>query len=66
MVSFTEDTPEKLISLIAPDVLVKGGDYSEEQIAGADFVRQSGGKVVVLPFEDGCSTSLLIEKIKAQ
>ncbi len=66
VVSFSEDTPEQLISLFAPDILVKGGDYTEEQIAGATFVKKSGGDVVVLPFEEGCSTSLMLEKIKGK
>jgi D-beta-D-heptose 7-phosphate kinase / D-beta-D-heptose 1-phosphate adenosyltransferase len=64
VVSFKEDTPEQLISLFEPDILVKGGDYTEEQIAGAASVRKTGGKVVILPFEEGCSTSLILEKIK--
>jgi D-beta-D-heptose 7-phosphate kinase / D-beta-D-heptose 1-phosphate adenosyltransferase len=66
VISFSEDTPEQLISLFVPDILVKGGDYTEEQIAGATFVKKSGGDVVVLPFEEGCSTSLMLEKIKGK
>jgi len=64
VVSFNEDTPEQLISLFEPDVLVKGGDYTEEQIAGAAFVKKTGGDVVILPFEKGCSTSSILKKIK--
>jgi D-beta-D-heptose 7-phosphate kinase / D-beta-D-heptose 1-phosphate adenosyltransferase len=64
VVIFSEDTPEDLIALFEPDILVKGGDYKEEEIAGATFVRNSGGDVVILPFEEGCSTSLILEKIK--
>ncbi len=64
VVPFSEDTPEQLITLFEPDILVKGGDYTEEQIAGANSVRKTGGDVVILPFEDGCSTSLILEKIK--
>jgi D-beta-D-heptose 7-phosphate kinase/D-beta-D-heptose 1-phosphate adenosyltransferase len=64
VVPFSDDTPVKLISMIEPDILVKGGDYTEEQIAGAEFVKKSGGDVVILPFEEGCSTSLMLEKIK--
>lgn len=64
VVPFHEDTPEELISLLKPDVLVKGGDYKEDQIAGADIVKQSGGNVFVLPFENGCSTTSILEKIK--
>jgi D-beta-D-heptose 7-phosphate kinase/D-beta-D-heptose 1-phosphate adenosyltransferase len=64
VVPFNEDTPEELISMFEPDILVKGGDYTEEQIAGATFVRKTGGNVVILPFEDGCSTTSILEKIK--
>ncbi len=64
VVPFHEDTPEQLISMFKPDVLVKGGDYTEDQIAGAEFVRQTGGEVVVLAFEEGCSTTSVLEKIK--
>ncbi len=63
VVAFSEDTPEKLISIVEPDFLVKGGDYTEGQIAGAAGVKKSGGEVVVLPFEDGCSTSSMLDKI---
>ena len=58
------DTPAKLIEQISPDILVKGGDYTVEQIAGADHVLRHGGKVEVLTFLDGCSTSKVISKIK--
>jgi len=59
------DTPAKLIEKISPDILVKGGDYTVEQIAGAEHVLRHGGKVEVLAFLDGCSTSKVISKIKA-
>ena len=64
VVPFGEDTPEQLISMFKPDILVKGGDYAEAQIAGATSVKNSGGDVIILPFEKGCSTSLILEKIK--
>ena len=64
VVPFSEDTPERLIGEIGPDVLVKGGDYRPEQIAGFDCVSRNGGEVVVLGYEDGCSTSALIETIR--
>ena len=54
----------KLIEQISPDILVKGGDYTVEQIAGAEHVLRHGGKVEVLEFLDGCSTSKVISKIK--
>jgi D-beta-D-heptose 7-phosphate kinase/D-beta-D-heptose 1-phosphate adenosyltransferase len=63
VVSFGEDTPEDLIAMLEPDFLVKGGDYTEDQIAGADLVKKRGGEVVILPFEEGCSTSAMLEKI---
>jgi len=62
---FDENTPENLIQLIKPDILVKGGDYTESQIAGADFVKQSGGIVTTIPFVEGYSTSNLISKIRS-
>ena len=65
VVAFEEDTPQKLISLLLPDVLVKGGDYVADDIVGAKEVRDAGGEVVVVPFLDGYSSSKLIERIKA-
>jgi len=59
------DTPAKLIEQISPDILVKGGDYTVEQIAGAEHVLRHGGKVEVLEFLDDCSTSKVISKIKS-
>jgi len=64
VVPFSEDTPIKLIEAIAPDVLVKGGDYRPEEIVGADFVRARGGSVVVVPFLEGRSTSAIVERIR--
>ncbi len=64
VVSFTEDTPLKLIKTLMPDVLVKGGDYQPDAIAGTREVRENGGTVVVIPLVDGHSTSSLIERIK--
>jgi D-beta-D-heptose 7-phosphate kinase/D-beta-D-heptose 1-phosphate adenosyltransferase len=64
VVPFSEDTPQSLICDIKPDLLVKGGDYQPQDIAGYECVRQAGGDVVVLDYADGCSTSELIETIK--
>lgn len=64
VVSFSDDTPQQLIANILPDLLVKGGDYQIEQIAGHQEVLANGGDVQVLKFEDGCSTSKIIEAIK--
>jgi len=66
VVPFTEDTPERLICEVRPDLLVKGGDYRPEDIAGYECVKRSGGEVVVLGFEEGCSTSGIIAAIRQQ
>lgn len=63
VVEFDEDTPERLISELLPDVLVKGGDYSVSEIAGGKQVMANGGEVKVLNFEDGVSTSSIIKTI---
>ena len=63
IVSFDEDTPEALIELLNPDVLVKGGDYSPEQVVGAEHVIKRGGEVKIIPFVDGYSTSSIISSI---
>ena len=63
VVPFSEDTPAGLIEAIAPDVLVKGGDYTVEQIAGHEFVLSRGGDVIVLDFVPGYSTTGLIERL---
>jgi D-beta-D-heptose 7-phosphate kinase/D-beta-D-heptose 1-phosphate adenosyltransferase len=65
VVAFEEDTPQKLIALLLPEVLVKGGDYEADDIVGAQEVREHGGEVVIVPFLDGYSSSQLIERIKA-
>lgn len=64
VVIFEEDTPLELIKLLMPDVLVKGGDYSIEAIAGAREVIAAGGRVVINPLLEGFSTTALIEKSK--
>ncbi|PSU70350.1 bifunctional heptose 7-phosphate kinase/heptose 1-phosphate adenyltransferase [Photobacterium phosphoreum] len=64
VVPFTEETPQRLISEVLPSILVKGGDYTPDQIAGGKEVIVAGGQVLVLNFEDGCSTSKIIEAIR--
>lgn len=61
---FGEETPERIIKLIKPDILVKGGDWKVEQIVGAPFVQSYGGEVKSLPFVDGRSTTNLIKKAR--
>ena len=63
VVIFEEETPLQLISAILPGVLVKGGDYTVDQIAGAKEVIANGGKVVINPIVDGFSTSAIINAI---
>jgi D-beta-D-heptose 7-phosphate kinase/D-beta-D-heptose 1-phosphate adenosyltransferase len=60
---FEEDTPRGLIAALLPDVLVKGGDWKPDQIVGREEVEAAGGRVVVVPFIEGYSTSALIAKI---
>ena len=62
-VIFEDDTPERLIREVAPDVLAKGGDWTVEHIVGRDFVEARGGRVVSLPFRPGLSTSALLQRI---
>ena len=63
VVLFDEDTPEKLISEIIPDVLVKGADWSIEKIVGKDIVERNGGKVMNIEFVNNQSTSKIIDLI---
>ena len=64
VVIFDEDTPLELINIVQPDVLVKGGDYTLEQIVGAKEVIASGGRVVINPIVQGFSTTGIIQKIR--
>lgn len=66
VVPFSEETPQRLISEVLPDILVKGGDYQVEQIAGHKEVLANGGKVEILNFVDNCSTTSIVNKIKQQ
>ncbi len=63
---YDDDTPERLLQMIKPDVLVKGGDYSEDQVVGWQIVKGYGGEVRVLSFFDNCSTTAIVEKIRDQ
>jgi D-beta-D-heptose 7-phosphate kinase/D-beta-D-heptose 1-phosphate adenosyltransferase len=65
VVLFDEDTPLELISAIMPDVLVKGGDYTIEQIVGSKEIMANGGRVVINPIVAGFSTTGIIQKIKS-
>ena len=61
---FDEETPERLIEKVKPDIIVKGGDYNIENIIGADFVRSYGGEVLTIPYLEGNSSSNIIDKVK--
>ncbi|MCC6581304.1 MAG: D-glycero-beta-D-manno-heptose 1-phosphate adenylyltransferase [Phycisphaeraceae bacterium] len=63
---FDDDTPEGLIEALRPDVLVKGGDYREDQVVGAKFVKSYGGKVALVPLVEGRSTTNIVRRIKAE
>ena len=63
VISFDEDTPLQLITEVMPDALIKGGDYTLEQIVGAKEVMAAGGRVVINPIVPGFSTTGIIEKI---
>ena len=64
VVGFDEATPERLLEEIRPDVLVKGGDYRDEQVVGGDIVREYGGSVKVLTLVEDLSTSEIVDRIK--
>jgi len=65
VIEFDEDTPERIISKLMPDVLVKGGDYAVDEIVGYDVVTAAGGQVIALEFHDGYSSTSIIERSKA-
>lgn len=66
VLSFDDDTPERLLQSIRPDILVKGGDYREDQVVGGDIVKARGGQVKVLGFVESCSTTAIVNKIREQ
>ena len=65
VVPFDDDTPERLIREVRPDVLVKGGDWAKEAIVGREFVESYGGRVVSVPLRAGFSTTALIERVRS-
>ncbi len=65
VVVFDEDTPERVLERLRPDVLCKGADYSREQVVGGDFVESYGGKVHLIPIAEGRSTTSAVRKMKA-
>lgn len=63
VVVFSEDTPLELVKVLKPDVIVKGGDYTEDTIVGATEVKSWGGRVVVVPLTPNQSTTAIIRKL---
>jgi D-beta-D-heptose 7-phosphate kinase/D-beta-D-heptose 1-phosphate adenosyltransferase len=64
VILFDEPDPCRLIAILQPDILAKGGDYGREDVVGADIVEQNGGKVVVIPYLAGFSTTEIIERVR--
>ena len=64
MIVFDEETPRELIAELLPDLLVKGGDWPLDQIAGRHEVEAAGGRVLSLPYVEGSSSTDIIERIK--
>lgn len=65
VISFEDDTPEALLEALQPDILVKGGDYTENQVVGAEIVHGYGGEVAILSLQEGVSTTRIIDSIRA-
>ena len=63
MTSFGEETPQKIIASLLPDVLVKGGDWKPEEVVGKQEVEEAGGRVIIVPLFERHSTSAVIKKI---
>jgi len=63
LTSFSEETPQKIISALLPDVLVKGGDWKPHQVVGRKEVEEAGGKVIIIPYLKGLSSTSVIRKI---
>lgn len=66
VVVFEQDTPLELIKALEPDVLVKGGDYTEDDVVGAKEVRSMGGRVVIVPLTPGHSTTAIVERLRGK
>lgn len=64
VVTFSEDTPLELVKRLRPDIIVKGGDYAEDTIVGAEEVKSWGGRVIVVPLTPGQSTTRIVERMR--
>ncbi|MBP7306713.1 MAG: D-glycero-beta-D-manno-heptose 1-phosphate adenylyltransferase [Saprospiraceae bacterium] len=63
VISFEEETPFNVINALIPDVITKGGDYTPDTVVGADIVTENGGEVIIINFEEGYSSTSIIEKL---
>ena len=63
LTSFSDDTPQRVIAVLLPDILVKGGDWKPEEVVGRKEVERSGGRVVIIPYLEGRSSSEIIDRI---
>jgi D-beta-D-heptose 7-phosphate kinase/D-beta-D-heptose 1-phosphate adenosyltransferase len=63
LLSFSEETPRRIIAALRPDILVKGGDWAPEEVVGREEVEQTGGRVMIIPYLEGRSTSEIVERI---
>ncbi len=64
VIRFDEDTPQELIGQLQPDVLAKGGDYAPDTVVGREIVTGRGGRVAIIPFLDGHSSSVIVDRIR--
>lgn len=65
VIIFDEDTPQRLIEMTEPDILVKGGDYRHDEVAGAEFILARGGRIEIIPLLENYSTTGFIERIRS-
>jgi len=63
LTSFSEETPQKIIARLLPDVLIKGGDWRPEEVVGKREIEDAGGEVVIIPYLEGCSSSEIVKRI---
>jgi D-glycero-beta-D-manno-heptose 1-phosphate adenylyltransferase len=65
LLSFSQDTPKELIAALLPDILVKGGDWAHDEVVGREEVEGAGGRVVLIPYLPGYSSTAIINRVKS-
>ncbi len=63
LISFSEETPQRVVSALLPDIIVKGGDWAPEEVVGKREVEEAGGRVAIIPYLEGQSSSEIIDRI---